>query len=208
MSDVVLLLATTSAGKLVEWQALLADLPLRLLRLSDVGIDFDVAETGSTYAQNALLKAEAYGRASGLLTLTEDAGLNVAALDGGPGVRSARWEGNDYVHKNELLIRLLEGQRGAARACRYVCVVVLRHPDGRIWRARGEVRGQVASAPVGSGGFGYDPIFYIPRLRQTLAQIPVDEKDRISHRGRAARRIRPILRELIESGATQSNQSR
>jgi XTP/dITP diphosphohydrolase len=196
-----LLVATTSAGKLREWKALLTDLPLELLTLRDVGIDFDVAETGSTYAANALLKAEAYGKASQLLTLAEDSGLSVAALNGGPGVRSARWEGDDYVHKNALLIHLLEGKHDAARACRYVSVVIVRHPDGRLWRVRGEVRGQIAMQPAGDGGFGYDPVFYIPRLRQTLAQVPVDEKDRISHRGRAAGRVRPILRELIEAGA-------
>jgi len=196
-----LLVATTSAGKLREWQSLLADLPLELLTLRDVGIDFDVDETGSTYAANALLKAEAYGTASGLLTLAEDSGLTVAALQGGPGVRSARWEGDDYVHKNALLIQLLEGKQGSARACRYVCVVVVRQPDGRLWRARGEVRGQIAPHPAGNGGFGYDPVFYIPRLQQTLAQVAVDEKDRISHRGRAAGRVRAILRQLIEPSA-------
>jgi XTP/dITP diphosphohydrolase len=201
LADRRLLLATTSSGKLREWQALLADLPVHLVTLPDQGIDFDVDETGSTYTENALLKAEAYGTASGLLTLSEDAGLSVSALGGGPGVRSARWEGNDYAHKNALMIQLLEGKQGAERACRYVCSVVLRHPDGRRWIVRGEVRGQIATAPAGDGGFGYDPIFYIPRLRQTLAQVSVDEKDRISHRGRAAGRIRPILRQLIEARA-------
>ena len=196
-----LLLATSSSGKLREWQALLADLPLRLLTLRDQGITFDVDETGTTYVENALLKADAYGTASGLLTLAEDAGLNVSALGGAPGVHSARWQGSDYANKNALLVRLLAGKHGAERACRYVCAVVLRHPDGRHWRVRGEVRGQIASAPAGQGGFGYDPIFYIPRLRQTLAQVSVDEKDRVSHRGRAAGRIRPILRHLIEAGA-------
>jgi XTP/dITP diphosphohydrolase len=196
-----LLLATTSSGKLREWQDLLADLPVELVRLADVGIDFDVEETGSTYAQNALLKAAAYGKASGMLTLAEDAGLEVAALGGGPGVRSARWEGEDYVHKNALLIRLLEGKHGAQRICRYVSVAVLRHPDGRTWRARGEVRGQIAGAPAGSGGFGFDPVFYIPRLRRTLAEVAVHEKDGISHRGRAARGIRAVLRELLEARA-------
>jgi XTP/dITP diphosphohydrolase len=194
-----LLIATTSEGKLREWQALLGDLPLELLTLRDAGLDFDVEETGSTFAQNAVLKAEAYGRASGLLTLAEDSGLCVTALGGAPGVYSARWEGSDYGHKNALLIRVLEGKHGAARACRYACVTVLRHPDGRMWRVRGEVRGQIAFAPAGSGGFGYDPIFFIPRLRRTLAEVAVDEKDRISHRGRAAGRVRPILRQLIES---------
>ena len=196
-----LLIATTSAGKLREWQNLLGDMPVQLVRLSDVGINFDVDETGSTFRENAVLKADAYGHASGILTLAEDSGLCVAALGGGPGVHSARWEGEDYSHKNALLIRLLEGKIGQARACLYTCVVVLRHPDGRKWYARGEVRGQIATAPSGSGGFGYDPVFYIPRLGRTLAEVPVDEKDRISHRGRAARRIRPKLRQLIEAGA-------
>jgi XTP/dITP diphosphohydrolase len=202
MPPAPLLIATTSAGKLREWHGLLGDLPLQLVALADIGITFDVDETGSTFAHNALLKVEAYGRASGLLTLAEDAGLSVAALGGGPGVHSARWEGPDYDHKNALLIRLLDGKTGTARACHYVSVTALRHPDGRTWQVRGEARGQIATTVAGSGGFGYDPVFYIPRLRRTLAEVPVDQKDRISHRGRAARRIRPILRELIESGAT------
>jgi XTP/dITP diphosphohydrolase len=199
-----LLIATTSAGKLREWQGLLqdAELPLELLTLRDVGISFDVDETGSTFRDNAVLKVEAYGKASGLLTLAEDSGLCVAALGGAPGVHSARWEGDDYGHKNAHLIELLEGKHGAARACRYACVVVLRHPDGRMFFARGECRGEIAMTPAGDGGFGYDPIFYIPRLRRTLAQVAIDEKDRISHRGRAAGRIRPILRQLIEPRAT------
>ncbi|HLZ29731.1 MAG TPA: non-canonical purine NTP pyrophosphatase [Chloroflexota bacterium] len=201
MARARLLIATTSAGKLREWRGLLGDLALELVSLGELGIRFDVDETGSTFAQNAVLKVEAYGRASGLLTLAEDSGLNVAALGGGPGVQSARWEGPDYGRKNALLIRLLDGKTGAARACRYACVAALRHPDGRAWQVRGELRGQIASAAAGSGGFGYDPIFYIPRLKRTLAEISIDEKDRISHRGRAARRIRPILRELIETGA-------
>ena len=201
MAPTQLLIATTSAGKLREWQALLGDLRLHLVSLRDLGISFDVDETGSTFAQNAVLKVDAYGRASGLLTLAEDSGLSVAALGGGPGVHSARWEGPDYDRKNDLLIRLLDGKTGQARACRYACVTALRHPDGRSWKVRGELRGQIASTAAGSGGFGYDPVFYIPRLKRTLAQVSVDEKDRISHRGRAARRIRPILRELIESGA-------
>jgi XTP/dITP diphosphohydrolase len=198
MSHPRLLIATTSAGKLREWRGLLDGLPLDLLDLPQAGIAFDVEETGTTFTQNARLKADAYGRASGLLTLAEDSGLEVAALGNQPGVRSARWEGSDYGHKNALLIRLLAGKRGAERAARYVCVALLRHPDGRLWQARGELRGQIAEAPAGSGGFGYDPVFYVPRLGQTLAQIPIQEKDRISHRGRAAGRIRPVLRQILE----------
>jgi XTP/dITP diphosphohydrolase len=196
-----LLIATTSSGKLREWQNLLAELPFELLTLRAAGLNFDVKETGRTFRANALRKAEAYGRASGLLTLAEDSGLVVAALHGAPGVHSARWEGSDYAHKNALLIRLLEGKHGAARGCCYVCAAVLRLPDGQTWHARGELRGEIAHVPAGTGGFGYDPIFCVPRLGRTLAQIAIDEKDRISHRGRAARRIRAVLGQLVESGA-------
>jgi len=198
------LIATTSQGKLREWRLLLGDVPYEVVGLSEVGIEMDVDETGSTFAENARLKADAYGRYAGLLTLAEDSGLEVDALEGRPGVHSARWEGDDYVRKNRLLVDLLDGRRGAERACRYVAVAVLRHPDGRHWEARGELRGLVAEAPAGSGGFGYDPIFYLPAYERTLAQIPIDEKDRISHRGSAAGRIREVLRELLESPAEQA----
>ena len=146
-----LLIATTSTGKLREWQTLLDDLPLELLT-SSTSPSPSTSTTGSTYAANALLKAEAYGKASQLLTLAEDSGLSVAAMSGGPGVRSARWEGDAYVHKNALLIRLLEDKHGGARGCRYVCAVIVRHPDGRLWRVRGEVRGQIATQPRAAAG--------------------------------------------------------
>lgn len=196
-----LLVATTSRDKLREWRGLLDGLPLRLLTLRDVGIDSAVEETGATFEENARLKADAYGAASGLLTLAEDSGLEVRALNNQPGVYSARWEGDDYAHKNALLVRLLEGRSGRDRACAYRCVVAVRAPEGRIWVARGSVLGRVATAPRGTRGFGYDPIFYVPRLGRTLAEVSVEEKDRISHRGRAAARVRPILQRLVESGA-------
>jgi XTP/dITP diphosphohydrolase len=196
-----LLIATTSAGKLAEWRELLTELQLELVSLTDMGLaDMQVQETGATFAANARLKAEAYGARSGMLTLAEDAGLIVDALGGAPGVHSARWEGDDYVRKNQLLIHLLEGKQGAERGCAYVSVALLRHPDGRTWQARGEVRGQIAHVAAGSGGFGFDPVFYLPRLGKTLAQIPIHEKDRVSHRGRAARRVRAVLRQLLEAG--------
>lgn len=195
-----LLIATTNPGKLREWRQLLGDLPFELLDLAEAGASFDVEETGKTFAENARLKAEAYGQATGLLTLAEDAGLSVRALGGRPGVHSARWEGNDYARKNLLLVSLLDGLAGHGRACRYVCAVVLRHPSGQEWLVRGEVRGQVALEPRGTGGFGYDPIFYLPRLGRTLAEISGAVKDRISHRGRAAKRVRPVLMRMFEDG--------
>jgi XTP/dITP diphosphohydrolase len=196
-----LLIATTNPGKADEWRGLLADLPYTLVGPADLGLDLDVAETGATFAANARLKAQAYGQRSGLLTLAEDSGLSVAALGGAPGVQSARWEGTDYDRKNRLLSQLLAGKQGPERACKYVCAAVLRHPDGRVWRARGELRGQIATRPVGTGVFGYDPVFFVPRFGRTLAQVSIDEKHRISHRGRAARRIRQVLRQLLEAPA-------
>lgn len=193
-----LLVATTSAGKLREWQGLLAGLPCELKAPREVGIAFEVDETGRTFRENARLKADAYGRASGLLTLAEDSGLSVRALGGAPGIHSARWEGDDYRRKNRLLLELLEGKRGAERACRYVCAVALRLPDGRIWQARGELRGEVALRPSGTGGFGYDPVFWVPRLGRTLADVPDHVKQRISHRSRAAERLRPVLVRVLE----------
>lgn len=199
-TDRTLLIATTSPGKFREWQELLVGTDYRLVSLTDVGIGFDVEETGTTFRANALLKAEAYGKASELLTLAEDSGLAVAALGGQPGVYSARWEGDDYAHKNAVLLRLLAGQEDSARACHYACVAVLRHPDGRRWYARGEVHGRIAMRPAGSGGFGYDPIFYVPRLGKTLAEISDAQKHRISHRGRAATRVRAHLERLLAEG--------
>src|SRR5687767_11580980 len=126
-----LLIATTSVGKAAEWRELLGSSGLELLGLADVGLaGMNVEEIGETFADNALLKAEAYGRASGLLTLAEDSGLTVDALGGGPGVRSARWEGADYARKNNLLIDLVADRPPSERGCAYVCVALLRHPDG------------------------------------------------------------------------------
>lgn len=194
-----LLIATTSQGKLREWRNLLLDLPLDLLDLGTAQVHQEVEETGRTFRANALIKAAAYGQASGLLTLAEDSGLSVRGLGGAPGVFSARWEGDDYIHKNAKLIDLLRGKEGPERACQYVCQVIVRHPDGRLWTVRGSVRGQIGHAPAGARGFGYDPVFFIPRLGRTLAEIPVADKDRISHRGHAARRVRTILRSLLDT---------
>ena len=110
---------------------------------------------------------------------------------------AARWEGDDYGHKNRLIVDRLAGLSGAARRCRYVCVIALVGPDGRLHRARGELIGRVAERPVGTGGFGYDPIFCLPRARRTLAQLEPAEKNLLSHRGRAARRIRPVLERTL-----------
>jgi XTP/dITP diphosphohydrolase len=194
-----LLLATTSSDKIRELRGLLACLAFELLTPPDLGLALDVEEHGATFRENAEIKARAYHAATGLLTLAEDAGLEVDALDGAPGVRSARWEGDDYRHKSRLLIRLLEGRQGRERACRYVSELALVDPHGRLHHARGSVTGRVAHEPRGSGGFGYDPVFYLPRMRRTMAELTDEQKNQLSHRGRAVRRLLPTLRRILEA---------
>jgi XTP/dITP diphosphohydrolase len=197
MSPERLLLATTSGDKIREYREIFGDLPLELVAPPEIELSLQVEETGSTFRENAELKARAYWQARGLPSLAEDSGFEVEALGGAPGVHSARWAGEDYARKNRLILERLAGRKGAARRCRYVCEIALIGADGRLYRARGELVGRVAGQPAGSGGFGYDPIFYLPRLRRTLAQLGAEQKNALSHRGRAARKIRPIVERLL-----------
>ena len=198
-----LLIGTTSAGKLREFQEILAELPVRLATCADLGIDLDVEEGDESFADNAALKARAFWGASGLLTIAEDSGFVVDALNGEPGVRSARWGGtDDYSVKNRLILERLSAVPWAERGCGYVSHLAIATPDGRLYRRSGSCRGFVARKPAGNGGFGYDPIFYVPRFERTMAQLSPEEKHRISHRGRATRRALPLLRSLLAGGAS------
>jgi XTP/dITP diphosphohydrolase len=188
-----LLLATSSADKIREYRQILRDLPLELVTPADLGLRLEVEESGTTFQENALIKARAYWDATGQACLAEDSGFEVDALGGAPGVQSARWEGDDYQHKNQLVMDLVGERTGLARRCRYVCTIALVDPTGRIHQAIGTLTGRVARRPAGEHGFGYDPIFELPRLRRTLAELPPELKDTISHRARAARRVRPAL---------------
>ncbi len=189
------LLATRNQGKRREYQNLLAGLDLTLVTLDEAGIDLEVEETGATFAENALLKARGYARASGLPTLADDSGLEVDALGGAPGVHSARYAGADATDQDRyrLLLQSLhnipEGQRGA----RFRCVIVVAWPDGAIDVADGTCEGSIAHAPRGSHGFGYDPVFLLAGRTVTMAELSPEEKDRISHRARAAAALRPAL---------------
>jgi XTP/dITP diphosphohydrolase len=197
-----LLLATTSAGKQRELRALLGDLPLALVTPADLGLTLVPDETGTTFAANAAIKAHAYYAASGLPTLAEDSGLEVDALDGAPGVYSARWEGlPDGAEKNALLLSRVANVPPERRGCRYVCHMVLIDGRGAEHHAVGECRGTVAHEQRGTGGFGYDPLFYVPERGQTMAELPAADKDRLSHRGAAAARLRPILQRLLNGSA-------
>jgi len=199
-----LLLATTNRGKQGEFGRLLHGIPGRLVFPQQIGLELDVPEPHATYAENATAKADAYCRASGLLTLADDSGIEVGALDWGPGVTTARFGGTDVADRVGLLLSSIEGATN--RTARMVCHLALAIPaaDGvapAIELFSGEVDGSVATERRGTGGFGYDPIFLLPS-GQTTAQLPEAEKDQISHRGKAVAAAMPRLRQLLGSGAS------
>jgi XTP/dITP diphosphohydrolase len=210
------LVATRNPGKMKEYAELLGDgapggEAVKWVSLADLGIEDEVEETGSTFEENARLKAVAYATASGLLTLADDSGLEVEALDGAPGVYSARYAGRgagdlDRIRK---LLAALEGVPAQDRAARFVCAVAICTPEGDIYTAEGECRGRIAFEPHGSNGFGYDPVFYISGLHMTMAEAEPEIKNRISHRAMALAAIRPVLADLIvkRSANDQSSSS-
>ena len=205
MTEPKLLIATHNAGKVREYRELLRDIDLPLVSLSDVGIAQEVAETGLTFAENAWLKARAYAAASGLLTLSDDSGLEVDALGGAPGIHSARYGGDACATDEErvnLLLTNLQGVAWAERTARFRCFIALHHPQGVEASVVGGVAGMIQYAPQGVDGFGYDPVFYLPSLGRTMAQLSLAEKNRISHRADAAGRAAPALRRLVSSFAS------
>ena len=173
----------------------MAGLPFALVSLADAGMTSEVAETGATFAENATLKARAYAEASGLLALADDSGLEVDALGGEPGVRSARFGGEDLTDRQryELLLANLANVPAAARTARFRCVIAIAEPSGEISLADGKVEGMIALAPRGHEGFGYDPVFLVPDRGVTMAELPAAEKNRISHRAEAGTEARRIL---------------
>ena len=189
-----LLIATTNRGKQAEFRRLLAGLDADLVTPNDLGLDLEVEEPHQTYEENAAAKADAYARASGIVSLADDSGIEIAALDWGPGVRSARWGGGRNA---ERVLEALgdEPDRRARMVCA-LAVATPSEPDPRVELFSGVVEGTVTSGMRGTGGFGYDPIFELPSGR-TTAELPEAEKDRLSHRGRAVAAAMPRLRELL-----------
>ena len=194
-----LLLATTNPHKLDEFRTLLASAPFALVDPRTLGLpDLDVEETGGTFAENAAIKALAWARASGMLALADDSGLEIDALGGAPGLYSARWAGADvsYGVRNRLLVARLEGLPPAQRTARYRCAIAVADPERVRILVEGVLEGRIADAPRGSGGFGYDPIFEVPELGRTVGEMSAAEKHRISHRARAAAAALPELARL------------
>lgn len=196
-----LLIATHNRGKLREYQEIFNDLGLELLTLDDVGITHDVKETGATFEENARLKAVTYAQQSGLLTLADDSGLEVDALNGEPGVYSKRYagEGRSDAERNAYLLKKLRAVPPAKRMARFRCVIVLMNAQGVEWVTDGTCEGEIAFESRGTNGFGYDPIFIVGDTGKHLAEFSSEEKNKISHRGRAAIHAREILRALTNS---------
>jgi XTP/dITP diphosphohydrolase len=195
------LLGTSNAHKLAELRAILGDLPFTLLSLSDVVAVPDVAETGATFAENAILKATAYASASDLLTLADDSGLEIDALGGEPGVYSARWVGVDtpYSERFRIILERMAQTPPEQRTARFRCVIAIAGPDGVLATAEGVLEGMIAPEPQGAGGFGYDPIFYLPPCGRTVAELPAEVKNRISHRALAAAQARQQLLDIVRN---------
>lgn len=196
-----LLVATHNAGKVGEFGEMLSALQVDFLSLDDVGIEMNIAETGNSFLTNAILKAETYADMSGLITLADDSGLEVDALDGAPGIYTARFGGpgltpaQRYQHLLDQMKHVPPGKRSA----RFRCVIVVAAPnEGALAQAHGVCEGVIAEKPSGEGGFGYDPVFFLPEKGKTMSQLPADEKNKISHRGRALQAIKPALKRILK----------
>ena len=190
-------LASRNAKKLKELQEILSGSGIDIMLQSEAGVDIEVEETGLTFEENAILKAETVRDATGLIALADDSGLMVEALGGAPGVFSARYggEGLDDAGRSALLLKEMAGE--ANRACKFVCVICCAFPNGDRLMARGECPGVLAKEPRGDGGFGYDPVFYLPEPGKMMAELDAAEKHQISHRGKALRAFQEELERYL-----------
>lgn len=192
-----MIFATGNMGKMKEIKAILGDIGEEILSMKEAGIDMDIVEDGSTFEENAIIKAKAVMERTGQLALADDSGLEIDALNKEPGIYSARYMGEDtpYEIKNRNLIERMKGVKGKDRSARFVCVIAAAFPDGEIITTRGTIEGVIAEEPAGENGFGYDPIVYVPEYGMTTGQMNPDAKNAISHRGKALTAMKKILEE-------------
>ena len=193
-------LASKNPHKLVEIRKITEKFGMELVLESELGVDIEVEETGSTFEENSLLKAEAVMKATGLPALADDSGICVDALGGEPGIYSARYGFDptlDDFGRLQLLLKNMEAVPDGKRQAQFVCVISFVTPDGQVIQARGEVHGELLRAPAGTGGFGYDPIFYYPPFGKSLAQVRPEEKNSVSHRANA---LKVLYEKLKEAG--------
>ena len=196
-----LLLATNNAGKVKEYRSLLQGIPFELVTPKEMGNTMDVAETGATYRENARLKACSLAAQSGLLTLADDSGIEVDALNGEPGVVSARYAGENASNAERVdhLLSELKDVPKEKRTARFYCLIAIAQPNGTVQFCDGECKGTIAFKPSGERGFGYDPIFYLPEWGKTMAELPVEVKNQISHRGTAAQKAKLLLQKMART---------
>lgn len=193
-----IIFATGNEGKMREVRMILAETGYEILSMKEAGIDIDIVEDGKTFEENAMIKAKAIAvtpEAAGAVVLADDSGLEIDALGGEPGIYSARYEGEDtpYEIKNRKLIDRLEGVPDEKRTARFVCAIAAAFPNGDVKTVRGTIEGRINYDPVGENGFGYDPIFYVPEFDCTTAQLSPEQKNEISHRGKALRMIKEYM---------------
>lgn len=195
-----IIFATGNEGKMREIREILADLGLPIFSMKEVGAFVDVEETGTTFGENAQLKAMAVWKKTGDIVLADDSGLEVDYLGGEPGIYSARYLGEDtsYDIKNQVIIDRLAEAQEEERTARFVSAIAAVLPDGSVLHTEAAVEGVIAHEPAGSGGFGYDPIFYLPEFGKTSAEITMEEKNRISHRGKALQVMKRKLKDALE----------
>jgi len=198
-----LLLATNNQGKVRELSVLLASEVWELTTLAQQGVEVEVNETGKTLEENATIKSKAYTRISNLITIADDSGLEVNALDGEPGPLSARYAGNGASDRGRIdyLLARLSGVPWEERKARFRCVIAIAFPDGEIELCQGECEGIITFEPKGKQGFGYDPIFYLTEFNKTMAELSLEEKNKVSHRGKAAGQALRFLTGQFTEGA-------
>ncbi len=196
MEKKTLIFATGNQGKVNEFRQILGD-GYEILSMKDLDLDIDIVEDGSTFEENAIIKAKAVAGATGKMVLADDSGFEVDALNGEPGIYSSRYMGEDtpYEIKNADLLKRCEGVPDEKRGARFVCVIACAYPDGRVETVRGVIEGKLAHEPKGENGFGYDPIFYYPEKGMTTGEMEPEEKNAISHRGQAVRKMAELLKQ-------------
>ncbi len=187
-----IIFATGNAGKMKEIREILSDLPFEVVSMKEAGVEADIVEDGTTFEENALIKARTIANITGEIAMADDSGLEVDYLDKAPGIYSARFLGEDtsYDIKNKYLIDQLEGVEGNDRSARFVCAIACVWPDGKEKVCRATIEGELAKEPAGANGFGYDPIFYVPEYGKTTAELSMEEKNEISHRAKALREMK------------------
>lgn len=194
-----IIFASNNNGKIREVREILKDFDVELMTMKEAGINLDIEENGTTFEENALIKARAVMELTGEITMADDSGLEVDYLDKAPGVYSARFMGHDtsYDIKNKAIIDKLEGVSQDDRSARFVCVIATVFPDGKELTARGTMEGRIAYEPMGENGFGYDPIMYIPQYDRSSAQLTSEEKNKISHRGEALNKMKQMIEKYL-----------